>query len=179
MSRLTSALRVNAGQLGVPGAVAVAVLACAAAFYGGTLRPEQQRLEALHAQAKLAAERASSASGVRSPPAEDAAAFYDYFPSPGALPDLLAKIYAAADRQAIKLNRGEYRVVRDATGRLVQYQVTFPVKGAYSQLRKFVGAALAAVPTLTLDSVRFERETIGEARGEARLQFIVYLGKTS
>lgn len=175
MSRIRRTLRANAAQFGVPGALALGLIAFAGAFCVSTHVPARERLRALQVQAARAAVP-PAAPGLAP---DGASAFADVFPAASAWPDLVARIYAAAHAQRLELRQGDYRVVRDTAGRLVQYQLTFPVTGPYPQLRRFVAAALADVPTLTLASVKFERKGIGEAVSEAQLKFVVYLGKTS
>jgi hypothetical protein len=64
-------------------------------------------------------------------------------------------------------------------GRVMRYQVTLPVRGTYPQIRKFVDGALAQVPALSLDGIQFERRNIGDATVDAKIKFVVYLGKKS
>jgi hypothetical protein len=160
--------------------VGVGLLVLAGAFYFSTLRPEKTRLAGLQQEAAQTRQQAgrAEAEGPRTP-AEKIAAFYAFFPPPERLPDALEKIFGAAAPQSLVLEHGEYRVVKDSSDRLLQYQVTFPVKGTYPQIRKFVAAALAEVPALALDSVQFERKKVGDAAVDAKVKFVVYLGQAS
>jgi len=91
----------------------------------------------------------------------------------------LGKIFTVARRQRLGLEQGEYRILRESASGLTRYQLTFPLKGTYPQVRRFVAAALAEVPNLLLDSVQFERRKIGESVVNARVKFVMYLGKTT
>ncbi len=169
-----------AGGAGAPGVIAAGLLVFLAAFYLSALRPEQLRLADLR-EKDDAMQRGAALGGAQ--PARTAtdslADFYGSFPPSARLPDLLEKVYAAADRQELKLDQGEYRVIRDNAGGLMQFQILFPVKGTYPQIRKFVAAALADVPTLSLDSIEFERQKVGDPNVEAKVKLVVYLGRAS
>jgi Tfp pilus assembly protein PilO len=102
--------------------------------------------------------------------------FYAFFPLTQAVPELLGEIARAAQRNGLSLDKGEYRLGQDKEFRLAQYQVTFPVRGTYAQVRGFVNAVLDAVPAAALDEITLKREAIGEQNLEARVRFTLYLG---
>jgi len=87
-----------------------------------------------------------------------------------------AELATAAQRNGLSLDKGEYRLGQDKEFRLAQYQVTFPVRGTYAQVRGFVNAVLDAVPAAALDEITLKREAIGEQNLEARVRFTLYLG---
>ena len=151
-------------------------------FNFSTLRSEQSRLDDLRQQiAKAREQHAASADDAKGPatPADKLAAFYGFFPRPGDLPDLMGKVFAAAKGQALQLEHGEYRVLTDNAGGLTQFQITLPVRGTYPQIRRFVDGAMAEVPTLSLDSIQFDRQKVGDPIVDANVKLAVYLGKKS
>jgi Tfp pilus assembly protein PilO len=166
-------------SLGLHGIVGLGLLVFMGAFYFSTLYPEQRRLEELRQEIANGQSERSASTDAKSPKnqTERLAAFYGAFPKPRDLPDLLEKVYAAAARQTLKLEQGEYRVTRDNAGGLNQFQLTLPVRGSYPQIRKFVDAALIDVPTLSLDSIHFERQKVGDASVDAKVKLVVYLGQ--
>lgn len=171
-----------AASLGWPGMLGLGLLLLACGFYYSTLRSEQSRLDGLHQQiAKQREQRAAPAEGAGGPttPADKLAAFYGFFPRPGDLPDLLAKVFAAAKAQGLQLEHGEYRVLTDNVGGLTQFQITLPLRGTYPQIRKFVDGAMAVVPTLSLESIQFDRQKVGDPAVDANVKLAVYLGKKS
>ena len=180
IKRIHRALAAGAASLSLPGIFGLGLLVCVGGFYFSSLRPEQSRLDELQQQIAQARERtpADVAAGPTTP-AERLAAFYGFFPRPVDLPDMLGKVFAAAKGQGLQLAQGEYRVLKDGSGGLTQYQLTLPVNGTYPQIRKFVDAAMADVATLALDSIQFERQKVGEATVEAKIKFAVFLGKKS
>jgi Tfp pilus assembly protein PilO len=180
MKRLDGLFAPAAGGIGWPGMAGLALAVAAAAFYVATLLPQQARLQELREQGRQQ-RQAAQRPQVEAPmaPAQKLAAFYGLFPAHETLPDLLETIYGAAKKQALVLEQGEYRPVKDALGDLVRYQVTLPVRGTYPQIRKFVDGALTGVRTLSLESIQFERQKVGDPTVEAKVRFVVYLGRKS
>ncbi|HSQ05259.1 MAG TPA: hypothetical protein VLN59_14545 [Burkholderiales bacterium] len=180
MKRIHESLAMGVASVDRLTVMGLGLLTLAGAFYFTTVRPEQMRLETRRQEAaQVSQQAAQTVAEAPKTPADKIAAFYGSFPPSNLLPDLLDKVFAAAQAQAVVLEQGEYKVMKDTRGALTQYQVTFPVKGTYPQIRKFVAAALAAVPTLSLESIKFERKKVGDTRLDTRIKFVVYLGKTS
>jgi hypothetical protein len=182
MKRIYSAVVESAASLGWPGILGLGLLVVACGFYFSTLRSEQSRLDDLRQQiAKAREQRAAPAGEAQAPatPSDKLAAFYGFFPKPTDLPDQLQKVFAVAKAQGLKLEQGEYRLLKDNAGALSQFQVTLPVQGTYPQIRKFVDGALAEVSTLSLDSIQFERQKVGDAQVEAKVKLVVYVGNRS
>jgi hypothetical protein len=180
MKRLHAMIVYGADSLGWPGILGLGLLAFIAGFYFSTFRPEQMRLEDLRSEvSKMEEKRARAAGEEPKTPSDKLNAFYGFFPPSDRIAGLLGKIFGAADKQALKLEQGEYRAVRDNVGRLTRYQVILPVKGTYPQVRKFVVGALAEVPNLSLDSIQFERQKVGDSMVEAKVKLVMYLGQRS
>jgi hypothetical protein len=153
-----------------------------AGFYLSTLRPEQSRLEELQRLTAAAREQgpaAASNAGVGLSPSDKLAAFYEFFPKDGNLPDLLEKVFAAARAEGLQVEQGDYRVVPSISNGLAQFQLTLPVRGTYPQIRRFVDIAMSDVSSLVLDSIQFERRKVGDASVEAKVKLTAYLGKKS
>jgi Tfp pilus assembly protein PilO len=162
---------------GWPGAVGLSLMVFATAFYWSWLKPEETRLKALQQTIDRSGRQAAALAGLPRPLAteEKLASFYQFFPHSNGVPDQLEKIYAVAEKQALRLDQGEYRAVRDGVGRLVRYQIMLPVKGTYPQIRQFVGGVLTDIPSIALENVQFERQKIGEVAVEAKIKFVMYL----
>jgi Tfp pilus assembly protein PilO len=169
-------------SLGWSGVLGLGLLVLACGFYFSTLPSDQSRLDDLRQQiAKARDQRAAPADAAAGPatPADRLTAFYGFFPQPGDLPGLLQKVFTAAKAQGLQLEHGEYRVLGNNEGALTQYQITLPVRGTYPQIRKFVDAAMAEVPSLALDSIQFDRQKVGDSTLDANVKMAVYLGKKS
>jgi Tfp pilus assembly protein PilO len=101
--------------------------------------------------------------------------FYHFFPNFAATPDLLEKLYSAAEASGIVLEQGDYRRVSSKEDKLESYQVTLPVRGSYPAVRKFLGRVLADLPTISLDSISFQRQKIGDTIVETQIKLTLYL----
>ncbi len=96
------------------------------------------------------------------------------FPPQAAVPDELERLFRLAGEQQLQLLQGDYRLEKQ--GDLLQvYRVSLPLKGSYAQVRAFVATALNAMPYLALDSIRFERQRVGDASVETRVKFSLFL----
>jgi hypothetical protein len=167
----------TARGLGWPLALAFALLAFCAAFYLATLAPAQAEVEALRAHAARLQAEAGSLPEPFAPalPEAQLVAFYTRFPVAEDAPETLRRLHRLGREAGLALDRGEYRPVRDAGGRLLRYQITLPVRGGYPQVRRFLAQALETVPGLALEGVGFQREH-GEARQlEAQLQMTLFV----
>lgn len=166
-------------RLGWPGIVGLGFAAYAAMFFATAVVPAQTGLEQLRQQAaarealvaQLAREGGSDAQG----PESRLTRFYAFFPQQDTAAAWLEKIYAAAGKQALGLQTGEYRFVPDGSGKLGRYEITLPVKGPYVQVRKFIADVLTEIPVAALEDVRIRRDTIGSDVVEAKIKFALYL----
>jgi hypothetical protein len=170
-------------RLGWPGVLGLSLIAFGLAYYQSTVRPDKMRLEKLHEQAVSLQERikyaANSFTDNPRSPAEQLSAYYEFFPTSDTAPDWLRKIYQAAQIQDITLEQGDYRIAAEKEGRLLHYQVTFPVKGTYLQLRKFIATVLAEVPVASLDQVGFEKQKISDPVVEAKIRLTLYFRRST
>jgi hypothetical protein len=108
-------------------------------------------------------------------PADQLAEFYRFFPNEDTAADWMRKLYAAAALQGVDLEQGDYQLVHDPDGKITRYDIVLPVRGGYLQIRKFIAQALMDVPALSLDSITFSRQKIGDAAIDAQLRFTLYL----
>jgi len=102
--------------------------------------------------------------------------FYAFFPLIEDVPELLGRIHQAALQNQLLLNKGEYKLSREADFRLARYEVTLPLSGDYSRVRGFVNGVLQAVPSAALDELTLKRESVDQSELEARVRFSLFLG---
>jgi hypothetical protein len=167
-------------RLGLPGVAGLALLLGAAGYALAILLPTVAQIDKLDqriADATIKLQTAKDAKTAPQTPTEQLLTFYQTFPKGATVPDLLGKIYAIAGEQKLSLEIGEYVLTKSRSGRLDQFRITFPVKGSYPQIRKFIGAALATAPALALESVNMKREKVGDGIADARIVFLLYLEK--
>lgn len=167
-------------RLGIAGAIGAMALAFAPGYYWTTVRPLMLEAETLAAKQAAAAQR-HSPEAVASDPAtsreEKLRAFHGFFPPQKAAPGWISKIFEAADTEKLTLERGDYRRTTVQAGESpAPLRIVLPVKGSYAQIRRFVTAALAEVPTLALEEIAFQRQSARDPRIEAEVRFVLYLG---
>lgn len=174
------ALQAGLDFLGWPGVAGLGLLAFCLVAYLSALLPAQHRLAEMLAQAgSLRAQLARSKAAQMESPAPEAqlTSFYQFFPAHAATPDLLEKLYAAAEASGIALEQGDYRLTSSKGDNIELYQISLPVRGSYPQIRKFIGRLLADLPAASLDGVSFQRQNISDAQVESKIKLTLYLGE--
>jgi len=108
-------------------------------------------------------------------------AFINFLPEEKSLPTILKQMYKQAKLNEVPIASADYkwRKIKKntafAAGNLAQYEITFTVKGSYTDIRNTINALLVQTPTLALDSMELKRENVTSALTEAKLTFVVYL----
>lgn len=159
---------------------ALALLAVAATVHWGGSVPAADRIEQLKQDAAAARRQvhASPRELPRGDPLSSGARmedFYRFFPTQDSAPDWFEKIHQAAAKQGLQLPEADYRIVPVKGTRLVAYQVSYPVQGSYSQLRRFLTQVLRELPMASLDDVDFYREAISEAEVQATVTLTLHV----
>ena len=155
-------------QLGITGIAGLGILLACIPLYFGALLPAQRELDARHAGRKFMAP--VSAVDRR---AAELEAFYALFPPVEALGSELERLYGFARASGLELLQGEYRVERRPAS-LTFYRVTLPVRGTYTQLRRFGSEVLTRMPAASIDGLRFERKKPGDAMLDAQLRLTIH-----
>lgn len=165
--------------LGWPGVAGIALLLACCVFYFSTIQQAQEKLASTRLGVLALQDQLKSAGNGQAAdqhtPEEQVARFYRLFPRNKDLPQCMEKIFASAQSQGIGLEQGEYKVTRDKEGRLVRFQMTFPVRGDYPRIRKFLTSLMADIPALSLQQVKFKRQKVGDAMVEANINFVLFL----
>lgn len=164
-----------ADTLGFPGLSGVFLLAVAIAAYFMLLLPGNARIADLAGELQKA-KTVHPKVVVLDTDAQRLQKFYAFFPAKQNAPDLLEKIYVAAQDAGIQLKQGKYSYTIGKTGRLGEYQINLPVKGSYVQIRKFIAGVLNEVPSAALDEVSFKRETVAGTDLDAKIRFTIFFG---
>ena len=183
---LLSRVRLNSRRwlrrLGQTGVFAIGILVICPAFYFSAIRPLQERLDTarnsvavLHEQSALAG---NSPNGAKLSTETQLAEFYQSFPEEGNSSHWLGKLVAHAATRGLSLNDGEYKATRDKVGKLLRYQMAFPVKGPYPQIRKFLTDLPETLPLVALENVQFERQKVTDPNVEAKIKLVLYLEQT-
>lgn len=165
------------GELGATGLSALAVIGCGLLFLFFALKP----LEARHAelQRQLALDSRQSAAPdhglVRaSTPAAKLAALYHFLKTDAPPTEWLGRLHTASRNAGVELRSASYRVQTTGT-RIERYEITLPVSGNYARIRAFLDHALAEIPVLSLDEVKFKKERPADASVQAELRLTLHL----
>ena len=164
-------------ELGVVGLASIAMLALAMLFLLASLKPLEKRNQALeHQLASTTRERAPADEGLAraSTPAAKIAAFYQFLESGKQATDWLDRLHAAAREAGIELRSADYRMLATGT-RIDRYEIRIPMRANYAQVRGFLDGALAEIPMLSLDEVKFKRERASDSAVEAELRLTLHL----
>lgn len=165
--------------LGWPGVVGAGLLAICPAFYISAIHPARIRMEEARNSALSVQERVRlAAQGMAQPdlpPVEQLARFYEIFPKEKNLVPWLKKVFDLANEQGIRLDEGEYKLVRDKVGKLARFQMTLPVRSGYPQIRKYLNSLRATIPIVALEHLQFERQKVSDPTVEAKLRMALYV----
>ena len=177
------ALKLWVDRLGSAGVVGLGLCAFAAMLYLSavlTLQDEQaQLLEELDASRARAKRVAASPIEAPRTPGEQLSDFYALFPSVKAVPETLRKINQLAEKQQLVLRAGDYHVTDDRTGRLVRYEVTFPIEGPYPNVRRFLRTVLAEVHSAALDKIDVEKHATDDAQAKTTVSLTLFARRDS
>lgn len=182
MKRLQWELSRIASGLGLPGAVALALLLLAAAAWFGGVLPAQDEAERLHAERVRLDRRAHDASAANGAPQgvrAQLAEFRSRFGDEKGLSDSLARLHAIARRHGLQIEQAEFKLGSDARDPLSRYAIVLPVKADYRALRRFTQEALRELPGLALDEVTLRRGDARAAQVEAQLHFVLFVNRSA
>lgn len=165
MNRLALVMK----QLGAPGLAGVAalLLAAAALLLGQRWDAQATRLQAEARDLRAKARPAVAASAPVSVQQLQAA-----LPPASQRQQRLADLLELALRLDLNAARTEHRLA-SAEG-LERLRVTMPVTGPYAQVRRYIAAALAHDPALSLDAVKLRRVSPMASEVEAELQWSLH-----
>lgn len=167
-------------RLGWPVLLALVLLILNGVFYLSASLPAQEKKTQLQQEAEFAREktRRMTKNGLRPAPltaSQQLARFHAFFPPLGDAHQWISEIYSAARGEKLALERGDYKVLREANGTLARYQITLPVKGTYPQIRQFIAEVLEEIPPAAVDDVSIRRDKIGDTQVEARIKISLYM----
>lgn len=161
-----------------PGLAGLALLVFTAGLTVFSIESTRQRLKALDRETVTLKARLGKRD-INTPTAtgrSQLSNFYAFFPLPENVPELLSRINRSASEHQLLLEKGEYKLNREAEFGLARYQVTLPVSGQYADVRGFVNDVLEVVPSAAVEELTLKRQSIDIPELEARVRFILFLG---
>ena len=174
---LSWTLRFWVQRMGVSGVVGLGLCAFAAMFYlSAVLAMEAEQAQVMEDLETAQADAQGLGGDAEAPrtPREQLADFYAVFPPAWEMPETVRKLNQLAERHHLVLRAGDYHVTDDHTGRLVRYDVSFPIAGSYPQVREFLRTVLAEVPSVALDKVDVEKNMTDGAHAKTTVSFSLY-----
>lgn len=97
------------------------------------------------------------------------------FPTRAQIPAVLGQVFAQAQAAGVPLNTGRYVYTPAKAGATAHYELEFPVKAGYPEIRTFINRTLTAVPAAALDKLHVERKAVGDQVVNADIGFVVYV----
>jgi hypothetical protein len=167
---LVLGLQYQLSRLGAAGQAGLVALIAALVLAFSTLMPARQALQALTAD--LASAQHSTA--IVSP---DQAVPHLIASLPGReqIPAVIGQLYAEAKTAGVALDVGHYVYSPPKAGAIGRYDIDFPVKAPYPDIRNFIDRSLTAVPAAALDKLHIERKTVGDPAVSADVGFVVFV----
>ena len=157
------------GPAGLVGAAAVlaALLIAALALVGGRNATDALSAQIAHAQAHPGAALSGDA-GVSKVVAA--------LPRRQEMPAVVGVVLEQARAANVTLDNGHYTYSVPKGGNAVgRYELEFPVKATYPNVRDFINRTLSAVPAAGLDKLRIERKVVGDPVVSADIRFVVFV----
>ena len=158
-------------RLGAPGIAGIAALLTAVVITLGTLIPARNAIRALDVDVERAMKRPPS--GVT--PEEGLGKFVAALPTRGQVPAVIGLVLQQAQQAGVPLDVGHYAFIPAKAGSVGRYELEFPVRASYPQVRDFINRTLAAVPAVGLDKLRIERKSVADQAVNADVRFVVFV----
>jgi hypothetical protein len=157
-------------RLGIAGQAGLAVLAAAAVVTVTVLIPAQHALRVLNADLVRARQPAAAAAAEQAAPR-----LVQSLPARGQLPGVIGQVFTQAKAAGVAIDKGRYVYAPAKRGGIERYELEFPVKAPYPQIRSFIDGTLKTVPAVALDKLRLERKAVGEEAVNADVGFVVFV----
>lgn len=85
------------------------------------------------------------------------------------------KVLAIAHQYDLQIRAGEYRKNTQVPGQYATFSMSFPVRGSYLQIRRFVEQCLSQTPYMSLDELSFKREATTQSTLDAKVILTIYV----
>jgi hypothetical protein len=165
---------------GLPAWFGLLALALASFFYVFEILPTVDLLAQLRLRQVAVQEQLAKPQGtVVLTPAQQLSSFYNDFPPGSDVSEVLSRVWQIANEQQLTLELGEYAMTHEQGARLDQLRITLPLKGSYSQVRKFAFEILRTQPALSLQSLTVRREKLAQDVVDARVILVLFLKNSS
>ena len=169
-TQLGPQLQYQIARLGPAGQVGLAGLVAALVFAASALLPARHALDALSASIARVQHPSAALSADQAAPR-----LVESLPTRSQIPAVIGLIYGKAKEAGVPLDTGHYVYSPPKAGALARYDVDFPVKAGYPDIRNFINHTLTAVPSAALAKLHVERKTVGDQVVNADIAFVVFV----
>jgi hypothetical protein len=169
-TELAPRLQYQLTRLGPAGQAGLATLVAALVFAASTVLPARSALESVRADLMRAQHPSTAQRGDQAAPR-----LVESLPTRGQIPAVIGVMYTEATKAGVALDVGHYSYSAPKAGALGRYDVEFPVKAGYPEIRGFINGTLTAVPAAALDKLHVERKTVGDATVNANIGFVIFV----
>lgn len=171
-------LRFQLHRHGWPAMLGLALIVVAAVFQFFVVTEVRTHADALRAEQAVLRKRLAEQANPQEASNRQLAAFYAGLPVAAGADGMIETIHRAAAANDVTLTHGEYHLTRDSTASgmsLLRYQITLPARASYPQLRAWLADVMNAAPTMALDELSFQRDTVGSGMVESRVRLTLFL----
>ena len=96
-------------------------------------------------------------------------------PTRAQIPALIGQVVMQAKEAGVSLDKGHYLYVPPKSGAIARYELEFPVKAGYPEIRSFINRTLGAVPAVGLSKLHVERKAVADPMVNADIGFVVFV----
>jgi hypothetical protein len=153
-----------AGQVGLSAFIAALVIAMS------TLLPAHHALQTLSADLARAQHPSAAALADQAAPRLVAS-----LPTRAQIPAVIGQIFVQAKEAGVSLDTGHYAYSPAKAGAVARYDLEFPVKASYPDIRSFINRTLSTVPAAGLAKLHVERKAVGDQVVNANIGFVVFV----
>jgi hypothetical protein len=158
-------------RLGALGLTGAAALLAAVVIGLGALIPGQNAIRVLDADIARAKQHPSP----EITPEEGLGRLVAALPTRSQIPGVISVVLQQAQQAGVPLDVGHYAFIPAKAGSVGRYELEFPVRASYPQVRDFINRTLTAVPAAGLDKLRIERKTVADQAVNADVRFVVFV----
>lgn len=169
-TQLVPRLQYQVMRLGPAGQAGLAAIVAVLVFAATTLLPARHALDVLGADIARAQHPAIAQGGEQAVPR-----LVESLPTRSQMPTVIGLMYTQAKASNVSLDTGHYAYSPAKAGALARYEVEFPVKASYPDIRAFINKTLTAVPAAALAKLHVERKTVGDQTVNADIAFVVFV----
>ena len=169
-SQVVPYVQYQVARLGPAGQVGLAALTAAVVIAVGTLVPAQHALQTLSTDLAHARHAPAATSADQAVPRLIAS-----LPTRAQIPLVIGQVAAEAKAAGVSLDTGRYLYTAAKGDSIARYDLEFPVKASYPDIRTFIDHTLTAVPAAALGKLRVERKAVGDAAVNADIDFVVFV----